>query len=91
MKMKDPTREEMLEFLAPLASQIGADNFDIEAAIWWFACDNHGGQWSNLYSALSTSPFSPSPLHYSVDQEGEVALLLYLSLVEEFTYKPSKP
>ena len=51
--LSDPTRDEMLTALA------GADEFDIEAAIYWFANDWHGGQWSNLYSALSTSPYRP--------------------------------
>jgi hypothetical protein len=53
--LSDPTRDEMLTALAGA----GADEFDIEAAIYWFAADWHGGQWSNLYSALSTSPYRP--------------------------------
>ena len=52
--LSDPTRDEMLTALA------GADEFDIEAAIYWFANDWHGGQWSNLCSALSTSPYRPA-------------------------------
>jgi hypothetical protein len=51
--LSDPTRDETLTALQ------GADEFDIEAAIYWFANDWHGGQWSNLYSALSTSPYRP--------------------------------
>jgi hypothetical protein len=35
--------------------------FDIEEAAYWIAADYHGGQWSSLYSALSTSPYSPGP------------------------------
>ena len=54
--LSDPTRDEMLTALA----QSRADEFDIEAAIYWFANDWHGGQWSNLYSALSTSPYRPA-------------------------------
>ena len=52
--LSDPTRDEMLTALK------GADEFDAEAAIYWFANDWHGGQWSNLYSALSTSPYRPA-------------------------------
>lgn len=35
---------------------------DIEAAAWFLAAHWHGGQWSNLYSALSLSPFDPGPM-----------------------------
>ena len=51
--LTDPTRDEMLTALA------GADEFEVEAAIYWFAADWHGGQSSNLYSALSTSRYRP--------------------------------
>ena len=57
--MRDPTLEEMREFLAPLAQQLEANDFDIEGAIYWFAYDHHGGQGTNLYSALSQSQFHP--------------------------------
>lgn len=62
----DPTRAEMLKalvkaFRAPRWDR--ADwKFDIEAAMYWFCSNWHGGQWSNLYSALSTSPYRPGPL-----------------------------
>ena len=56
--MQDPTKQEMLEYL----SGIGADDFDAEVAIYAFAEAWHGGQSSNLYSALSTSDFRPGPL-----------------------------
>lgn len=36
--------------------------FDIEEAAYYLASHYHGGQWSNLYSALSTSPFKPGRL-----------------------------
>lgn len=60
--MGDPTAEEMRTFLRPLAKAMDADDFDIEEAIYWFAANWHGGQSSNLYSALSTSDFKPSRL-----------------------------
>ncbi len=60
--MRDPTRQEMLDHLATLPFAAETDEFDREEAIYWFAADYHGGQWSNLYSALSTSPYSPGPL-----------------------------
>ena len=56
----DPTREEML---ATLATQCPyADEFTTEAAVYWFANDWHGGQWSDLYAALSASPYRPGVL-----------------------------
>jgi hypothetical protein len=54
----DPTAAELRVFLG----QFDADEFDVEGAIYWFASDWHTGQWSNLYSALSTSAYCPSSL-----------------------------
>ena len=62
-----------------------ADDFDIEGAIYWFANDYHGGQWSNLYSALSTSEFRPGPLANGPEPESMEADL-YAELVA--TYFP---
>jgi hypothetical protein len=44
----------------PFANEF--DEIDREGAIYWFAADYHSGQWSNLYEALSTSPYSPGPI-----------------------------
>lgn len=52
----DPSREDMLAYLA---RDPEFDEFDREEAIYWFAYDWHGGQASNLYAALSASPFTP--------------------------------
>lgn len=64
----DPTRAEMIRELIS-AFRWRRDGrkdecwkFDIEAAMYWFCSNWHGGQWSNLYSALSTSPYRPGPL-----------------------------
>jgi hypothetical protein len=59
--LPDPTRNEMLTFLCGFWPY-EAEQFDREAAIYWFATEWHSGQWSNLYSALSTSPYSPGPI-----------------------------
>lgn len=53
--MFDPTLEDMLIALGNPDS----DDADAYCAIYWFASDYHGGQASNLYSVLSTSPYSP--------------------------------
>jgi hypothetical protein len=83
MKFKDPDRQEMVNYLREAA--LDADEFDIEAAIYWYASDHHGGQASNLYSASSTSQFRPGPTHNKVQDEGGDAADLYLLLVHEYS------
>ena len=56
--MRDPTREELIAFLQAQTGETDMDD-DIEVAIYWFAMYWHGGQSSNLYSVLSTSPYHP--------------------------------
>lgn len=58
--------------------------FDREAAIYWFANDYHDGQSSPLYSVLSQSEFNPGPSHSEVDDEGEMATMMYHALGEKF-------
>lgn len=64
----DPTRDEMLEALKGVydsyAGEYSKDEmeFDVEAAVYWFASEFHGGQGSNLYSALSNSPYRPGAI-----------------------------
>lgn len=95
--MLDPTRETMLERLqATFAGSLGhgidddnQDEFDLESAVYWFASDYHTGQWSNLYRALSSSPYTPSPLAKGIDSESELAQEIYFFLVREFYNKPN--
>jgi hypothetical protein len=84
--MRDPTREELEaivwdgqepEFRDPDIA------FDAEQAIYWFAADYHSGQWSNLYSVLSTSEYGPGMCETGVGQ-GTIAEEMYQALVEEF-------
>lgn len=77
----DPTRAEMLAALERFDH--AAERFEVEAAIYWLACDYHGGQWSNLYAALCASPFRPSCLHHEVADEGDGAEYLYRHLRDE--------
>jgi len=58
---RDPTHEEMYSFLETQACGSEDIRFDIEEAIYWFANDYHGGQWSNLYSVLCQSQYHPGP------------------------------
>ena len=60
--MRDPTREDMLAVLLPQFPGVEADEGDYEIAMYWFAMYWHGGQSSNLYSVLSTSPYNPGPI-----------------------------
>jgi len=81
-KYIDPSADEMRAFLKKTFPD--GDDFDVEAAIWWFGNDYHGGQSSSLYSALSTSKFKPGPTHHSVKDEGEMAKMMYEALEKEF-------
>ena len=91
MTITDPTKEEMVDFLTNkfqgLVDPMETDGnaFDIAAAIYWFANDYHGGQNSNLYSALSTSDYRPGPMHKSIeDDESETATMMYQELVNQY-------
>lgn len=87
----DPTKEEMVDFLQNKfkglidPTNIDDNNFDIESAIYWFGNNYHGGQNSNLYSALSTSQFRPGPMHKNIeDEESETATMMYQELVNKY-------
>ncbi len=78
--MQDPTRDDMLTELREAMPY--ADEWTTEPAIYWFASDWHGGQWSNLYAALCASPYTPSRLESACPEDAQEA---YDVLVE--TYK----
>jgi hypothetical protein len=80
---QDPTREEMITFLQTWPFINEADEFDIEEALYWFASDWHSGQWSNLYSVLSTSEYQPSPIASGIDKDS-MSYQLYQELKAEF-------
>lgn len=82
--MSDPTADEMREFLRKLPFIGEADEIDIEGAIYWFANDWHGGQSSNLYSALSMSEFHPG-LTCNGPEPGSMEAMLYEELEAEFS------
>jgi hypothetical protein len=81
MRVTDPMLDEMRDLLAEAFPDV--DKFDREAAIWWFANDWHTGQWSNLYSALSISPYHPSPMETG---PRDVARDCYDVLVQEYRH-----
>jgi len=87
----DPSRQEMIEHIKGVYGR-EADRFDVEEAIYWFANDYHGGQGSNLYSALSTSEYRPGRSS-SGPEEGSMAEMIYSDLVDTFSSKknPVRP
>jgi hypothetical protein len=81
----DPSRQEMIEHIKGVYGR-EADRFDIEEAIYWFSNDYHGGQGSNLYSALSKSEYRPGRSS-SGPEEGSMAEMIYTDLVDTFSPK----
>ena len=71
--MTDPTKEEMLTHIE-LCLGGECDEFDREEAIYWFANDYHEGQWTNLYSVLSTSEYHPGPIMNSDKLDGMASM-----------------
>lgn len=78
--MKDPTLQDMLAALGNPAD----DDVDAYAAIYWFASDWHGGQSSNLYSVLSTSPYKPGMMERGPASVGEGCVDYYNQLHDAF-------
>lgn len=81
--MRDATRDEMLDVIKSNNTINEDDVFDMEEAIYWFANDYHGGQGSDLYSALCASPFRPGAA--SNLEPGSMAERYYDDLCHEFT------
>lgn len=84
----DPTTQEMTSHLTSTFAGLidfseSGTEFDIAEAIYWFASNYHGGQWSNLYSSLSTSEYRPGPCTRG-PEEGSQAELLYQELESKF-------
>ena len=77
---------EMYNFLARMMKRITGeiDDWSIEGAIRWFACDNYSGQGSDLYSICSTSEYRPGFHTESITDEDEIIQKLYGSLERKF-------
>ena len=82
-KHSDPTKEEMIEFLRESYGKEEGFQDSAEIAIYWFANHYHSGQWSNLYSVLSTSPFRPGRSSNGPEL-GSMEEMMYHSLVQEY-------
>jgi len=81
--MRDPTREDMAEFLVPHVCSVVEEAHEIEIAMYWFAMYWHGGQSSNLYEVLSTSPYNPGPMG-RLEGESDTVHTLYEALEAEY-------
>lgn len=81
--LPDPTADEMLAFLLSQPCRSDDDKDDATIAIYWFASEWHGGQWTNLYSALSTSDYRPGPCT-TLAREGETVREMVCDLEEKF-------
>jgi len=82
-KIQDPTKEEMMLYIKQQYGGESGWEDDAEVAIYWFSNFYHGGQWSNLYSALSTSPFNPGPIARG-PQKDSMEEMMYRDLVSQF-------
>ena len=58
----DPTLADLQAALnASMPPSLRGEGWDEDCLIacYWFACHNHGGQFSNLYAALCSIPYDP--------------------------------
>lgn len=46
------------------------DTFDLASGLYWYAANYHSGQWSKLYSILSTLPYRPGAMECEPYGEG---------------------
>ena len=85
--MKDPTQQEMFEFLSNKFENAGIDGIidNILISSYWFAYNFHDGQTSDLYSALCNSFYSPSILANNIEDEYDsIVFAMYNALIEKF-------
>lgn len=82
VEMDKPVKQDMMEYLGSIYGSEEEWRNEAEVAIYYFARDYHSGQWSELYSILSTSPYSPGP-YSSLESEGDLAQMMYESLEDQ--------
>ena len=80
--MFDPTYDELVNLAAPYCDSNPENDIDAQQAIYWFAANWHGGQWTNLYHVLSASKYKPGPLESGVDSES-LASIIYEAFESE--------
>ena len=77
--MSDPTGAEIRAYLTETFQLAEDEEIDREQALYWFAADYHGGQNSNLYSAVSTSDYRPGASERSPEPD-TLAQMMYEAL-----------
>lgn len=82
-QIKDPSKNEMLNYLSKSYGREEGFADDAEIAMYWFASFYHGGQSSNLYSVLSTSRYRPGPIAKGPEPQTSEEMM-YEDLVLEF-------
>jgi len=88
MSLKTEMKDCLREHFSGLSDDDDSFNFDMEAAIYWFCNDWHGGQNSELYGILSRSDYRPARSYASVNDEPEMVTYMYDELevcFQEFT------
>lgn len=84
----DPEKSDLLSYLSRIYGNEDGFQDSAEVAIYWFANHFHSGQYSNLYSILSTSPFRPGPISNG-PEPGSMEEMMYNDLVDQFEDKSS--
>lgn len=80
---KTDLKDEMKDHLREMFP--GENEDSIEVALYWFASNHHEGQFSKLYSILSTSDYRPSRLTMNIDDEDdELAKEMYQELESKY-------
>lgn len=85
-----PLKEQMIEAIDVEFDSFDTEtvdfNFSREVAIFYFAMFYHGGQWSELYSILSTSDYNPGAGEDFDDlmEECDVDKMIYDFIVQKF-------
>lgn len=69
------------ELAEELAAELHAafpdtDAFDIQCAVYWYAAQNHGGQWTPLYGVLSLSEYRPGILETGPEPDSMASMML---------------
>lgn len=89
MVSKDPTKNQMIRFLRKRYEKLMPEAYPeslldtILIAIWWFANDYHGGQWTNLYKTLCAIPYKPGRM-MTLEKEDETVQMMYDDLADKY-------
>lgn len=80
----NPTKEELLASVPSIYKEEEGFETEVVVALYWFATHYHSGQFSHLYSIISSSEYKPGEGQMSINDEGFLAEELYYHFVERF-------